>query len=185
MKGEILTTDRLILCVPQPEDRDHLIAFRTDINVMRCLGGFGQDFGSGTIQSTDEIIYQLSLAQKYFDDYGLGFFCAFEKESKQFMGQAGLFHVGFNVNQPDIELAYRLHQSFWGKGYATELAQALIHWGFTTRHLDRIIAACHPGNKRSMRVLEKTGMQYDGIVDFRGHHIPGYSITASQWGNKS
>jgi hypothetical protein len=77
---------------------------------MRCLGGFGQPFGSGVIQDIEEISYQLSLAQDYYDSYGLGFFCVLKKTLGDFIGQAGLFHWCFNTNQSTIELAYRLHK---------------------------------------------------------------------------
>ena len=60
----------------------------------------------------------------------LDFAAVFEKETGEFIGQAGLFHKGFYDEQPDIELAYRLHKKYWGHGYATELAKALIRWAF-------------------------------------------------------
>jgi RimJ/RimL family protein N-acetyltransferase len=172
----ILETKRLQLRVPQASDLPDLIALRTDIDVMSCIGGFGEDFGSGKIQPIEQIKLQLDLTQAYYDRYGLGFFCAFEKTSHQFVGQAGLFHVGFDTSQPKIELAYRLHKAYWGKGYATELVRALIDWGLNVKKLPSIMAAAHPGNQRSIRVLEKSGMTYDGIIDFRGHRLPGYSI---------
>ena len=184
MSIKILETKRLILQVPQLSDLDHLIALRTDPQVMRCLGGFGEPFGSGKIQDVKEIEYQLSLAQDYYDTYGLGFFCAFEKTTGDFIGQAGLFHVCFNTKQPDIELAYRLHKKHWGKGYATELALALIDWGLHQYKLPKIIAAVHPGNKRSIAVLEKSGMLLQGTIKHKGHNLPCYIITReAQQGN--
>ncbi len=72
MSIKILETQRLILQVPQLSDLDNLIALRTDPEVMQCLGGFGQPFGTGVIQEVDAIKHQLSLAQNYFDSYGLG-----------------------------------------------------------------------------------------------------------------
>ena len=176
MTIQILETERLILQVPQSSDLNDLIALRTDPEVMRCLGGFGQAFGTGVIQDIDEIKYQLSLAQDYFDTYGLGFFCAFEKATGNFVGQAGLFHLCFNTKQSDIELAYRLHKKYWARGYATELAIALIDWGLYTYKLPKIIAPVHPGNERSIRVLEKSGMACEGTICYKGHHIPFYSI---------
>jgi RimJ/RimL family protein N-acetyltransferase len=174
---KIVETERLILQVPQQCDLKHLIALRTDPAVMKCTGGLGQPFGSGVIQTISEIEQHLNLAQDYFDKYGLGFFCAFEKESGDFIGQAGLFHLMFNTNQPDIELAYRLHKKYWGRGYATELAVALIDWGFNTYKLSKIVAPVHPGNKRSQRVLEKSGMICHGTMDYKGHDVPCYSIS--------
>ena len=96
--------------------------------------------------------------------------------SGNFIGQAGLFHQTFNTQQENIELAYRFHRRFWGRGYATELAIALIDWGFNTRHLSKIIAPVHPGNERSIRVLEKSGMIFRGSIEHQGHIIPYYSI---------
>ncbi len=177
MTIQILETERLILQVPQLSDLDNLIALRTDPEVMRCIGGFGQAFGTGVIQDTDEIKHQLSLSQDYFDTYGLGFFCAFEKKTGEFIGQAGLFHHSFNTNQSTIELAYRLQKKHWGQGYATELAIALIDWGLYTYKLPKIISPVHPGNKRSIRVLEKSGMQCEGTICHKGHNIPCYSIS--------
>ena len=177
MPIKILETKRLLLQVPQLNDLDNLIGLRTDPDVMRCLGGFGQDFGTGVIQQVDEIKYQLSLAQDYFDTYGLGFFCAFEKESSDFIGQAGLFHLRYDTKQPNIELAYRLHKKYWGQGYATELAIALIKWGLYTYGLPKIIAPVHPGNERSIRVLQKSGMACNESICYKGHDIPCYSIT--------
>ena len=172
----ILETERLKVCVPQLSDLDNLISLRTNPEVMKCLGGFGQEFGTGVIQDKKEIKKQLDLTQGYFDKYGLGFFCVFEKETGDFIGQAGLFHLRFNTKQPYIELAYRLHKRYWGKGYATELAKALIKWGFEKHKLSKIIAPVHPGNERSIRVLKKAGMTYKKDICYKGHMIPCYVI---------
>ena len=82
----------------------------------------------------------------------------------------------FNTEQPDIELAYRLHKKYWGKGYAAELAIALIDWGFKVHKLSKIIAPVHPGNERSIRVLEKAGMKRCGMIHHKGVDIPCYVI---------
>jgi RimJ/RimL family protein N-acetyltransferase len=176
MSITILETKRLILKVPQLSDLENLIGLRTDPEVMRYWGGLGQEFGTGLIHKIDDITLQLNQAQDYFDTYGLGFFCAFEKKSGNFIGQAGLFHLSFNTKQSNIELGYRLHKKYWGRGYATELAIALIEWGLNTVKLAKIIAGVHPGNKRSQRVLEKAGMIRQGTVNQNGHDIPCYSI---------
>jgi RimJ/RimL family protein N-acetyltransferase len=60
------------------------------------------------------------------------------------------------------ELGYFLHPGFWGHGYATEVAQHLLQFGFITLRLQRIVATCDPRNIASVRVLEKVGMHYEG-----------------------
>ncbi len=48
-------------------------------------------------------------------------------------------------------------------GYATEAAQAMLHNGFSTMSLHRIIATCQPENVPSWRVMEKLGMRREGF----------------------
>jgi L-amino acid N-acyltransferase YncA len=49
----------------------------------------------------------------------------------------------------------------WGKGYATEIARALVRYGFEERKLKRVIATVDDDNKTSIRILEKVGMTLD------------------------
>jgi len=60
------------------------------------------------------------------------------------------------------ELGYWIGVPFWGNGYATEAAQAVVRYGFEELKLNRIYAAHFSGNDASGRVLQKLGMQYEG-----------------------
>ncbi|NVB83996.1 MAG: GNAT family N-acetyltransferase [Kofleriaceae bacterium] len=66
------------------------------------------------------------------------------------------------------ELGYWLGIDAWGKGYATEAADALVGHGFSQLRLSRIYAQVLEGNEASCRVLEKLGMTNEGI---RRRHI--------------
>jgi RimJ/RimL family protein N-acetyltransferase len=65
------------------------------------------------------------------------------------------------------ELGYWIGVPFWGKGYCTEAARAVIGYGFREWKLHRIFAMTFPDNAASRRVLEKAGMRYEGRL--RGH----------------
>ncbi len=52
----------------------------------------------------------------------------------------------------------------WGQGLATEAAQALVAFGLEQMQLARIEAVCLPENAASARVLQKAGMQYEGLL---------------------
>lgn len=67
------------------------------------------------------------------------------------------------------ELGYSLNQRYWGRGYATEAAQLLLELGFGTLDLHRLTATCAPQNTASRRVLEKAGLNYEGLL--RGHKL--------------
>lgn len=107
---------------------------RTDPNVMKYIG-------DGSIHTEEKIKdFLLNIAILTKKNTAQDFFAVFEKESDHFIGQAGLFHKGFYDKQPDIELAYRLHKQYWGKGYVTELAKVLIRWVFEHLHISKIVA---------------------------------------------
>ncbi len=170
MTTDFLKTKRLILKPLNPSHLEDLYKLRSDPDVMKYIGE------DGSIQTRAQVENFVRCGSGYYEKYGLDFFSVFEKESQEFVGQAGLFHVGFDTNQSDIELAYRLHTKYWNRGYATELAKALIEYGFNKLSLPKIIAAVRPENERSRRVLEKVGMSYIGIADFRGKPWPCYEI---------
>ena len=65
------------------------------------------------------------------------------------------------------ELGYWIGVPFWGTGFATEAATAVVEFGFETLRLNRIYAHHFTGNKASQRVLEKIGMSHEGR--FRQH----------------
>ena len=85
-----------------------------------------------------------------------------KKKTGNFIGDAGLIHEALNPKNSNIEVGYRLHQKYWNKGYATELATAFIAWGFNKFHLNQIVAFCKEGNVRSSHVMKKCGLTYDG-----------------------
>ena len=59
-------------------------------------------------------------------------------------------------------LGYWLGEPFWGRGYATEAAKAVIDFAFDILKLAEVNASALPENERSMRVLEKAGMVHIG-----------------------
>jgi RimJ/RimL family protein N-acetyltransferase len=60
------------------------------------------------------------------------------------------------------EILYVLNRPYWGRGYATEAARALLEVGFRELDLHRIYATCRPANVASWRVMEKLGMRREG-----------------------
>ncbi len=62
------------------------------------------------------------------------------------------------------KLGYALNRHYWGHGYVTEAARALLTFGFSTLNLHRIFATCSPDNSASEHVLQKLGMQKEGYL---------------------
>lgn len=75
------------------------------------------------------------------------------------IGGAGLRIDHLNQN---AELGYWLGVPYWGEGYATEAARAVIRHGFEHLRLHRIFASHFKENQASARILAKLGMQHEG-----------------------
>ncbi|MCG3142018.1 MAG: Spermidine N(1)-acetyltransferase [Anaerolineae bacterium] len=84
-------------------------------------------------------------------------------------------------------MGYEIDPKVWGNGYATEAAEALLQFGFTTLQLHRIWAEALAANENSIHVLEKLGMRQEGRLRekefFKGRFWDTviYGILAEEW----
>jgi len=62
------------------------------------------------------------------------------------------------------DIGYVLARDVWGQGFATEAGHALVAFGFQSLALHRIWATCDVENRASARILEKIGMQQEGLL---------------------
>jgi RimJ/RimL family protein N-acetyltransferase len=65
------------------------------------------------------------------------------------------------------EIGYWLGVPYWGRGYATEAARAVIDYGFAALGHDQLVAGARVSNPASRRVLEKCGFQWTGVGLYR------------------
>ena len=65
-------------------------------------------------------------------------------------------------NDWEADIGYELDPRQWGKGYATEAAQALVDYGFKELGLFRLSSWCIADNTPSVRVLERLGFRQEG-----------------------
>ena len=85
------------------------------------------------------------------------------RERGELIGCAG-FNAGEAANMPllehELELGYWIGKPYWGQGYATEAACALIDHGCADLGLSAIHASYYDGNAGSRAVLEKLGFGF-------------------------
>ena len=86
-----------------------------------------------------------------------------EIASGRVIGACDLSLIERNV----VDLGYMLGTPDWGKGFATEIALALIDAAFFDLRAERVISTVDVNNKASIRVLEKIGMRWEAV--FRKH----------------
>lgn len=150
MNRQYIETDRLILRATLMSDAEDIFEYASGENVGVNAGWKQHE----TLEETKQII------ETVFSDENV--FAVVLKESGKVIGTIGL------VADPKREydcvrmMGYALGESYWGKGYMTESAEALVEYGFETLDLVMISAYCYPHNDRSKRVLKKLGFEYEG-----------------------
>lgn len=148
-----------------PADADNLLALDGDPRVMRFLDPRPSRGRRSSPRSCP------GSWPNYHRYRGFGFWAAHTRNGG-FIGWFGLRPVtptaAAMVDWPDAPpgdiavacLGYRLRVSAWGRGYATEGAQALIRRAFSELGVSQIVATTMAVNSASRRVLEKAGLRY-------------------------
>ena len=123
--------------------------------------------------SLEETCQMVERAEAHFDRNGFGPWAAELRQSGEFIGYIGLLIPRFEAPfTPCVEIGWRLAAEHWGRGLATEGAQAAVRFAFDTLALHQIVSFTVPANLRSRRVMEKLGMTHDPRDDFDHPLLP-------------
>lgn len=79
----------------------------------------------------------------------------------------------------EIEIGYHICRDLWGKGLATEAAQACRNYGFSQLGFDKLISLINPANAASRRVAEKNEMKLLKEMEWRNKPTCIYSVERS------
>lgn len=156
-------TERLILRELMPADAEGMFDMNSDPDVHRYLG-------NKPVKSIEQSIAEIEFIRKQYVENGIGRWAVIEKTSGNFLGWSGLKLITETTNNHInyYDLGYRFSKRFWGKGYATETAIAVIHYGFTELKLNEIIGIADINNLGSIHVLEKVGLKRVSVFDYYG-----------------
>ncbi|MBP2471561.1 RimJ/RimL family protein N-acetyltransferase [Crossiella equi] len=173
--ADSLTTERLVLSAPRPEDLPEVIALHGDPEVMRFL----------------EAPQSPERAEELFRTWLLpperGFWTARLRDTGAFVGWFALEPAGADPGV--VELGYRLTRASWGRGYGTEGSVALVDKVFREHTVHTVTANTMAVNSGSRRVLEKTGLRHVRTFHLEwADPLPGtehgeveYRLTREQW----
>lgn len=96
-----------------------------------------------------------------FVNQGFGFWAIRFKNDQELIGFGGLRHFTEDGGvTSEVEILYGVAPEHWGKGVATEVAGAVLRYGFEECELAHIYAGADPPNAASFRVIEKLGMKF-------------------------
>ena len=82
------------------------------------------------------------------------------KETQELIGAISLI---LNLNHKKAEIGYWFGVPYWNNGYCTEATTEIIKYGFEQLGLNKIYACAVAENTGSWRVMEKAGMDYEGL----------------------
>lgn len=151
----ILQTQRLILRKIMPEDAADVFEYGSDPLVTRFVTW-------STHQSIDDSKNFIDfILEQYWNGYPSSWGIIL-KEKAKLIGTLGI--VAYEPVHARIEIGYVINRNYWGEGMTTEAVKAFIEYCFTDLGVNRVEAKCFPENIASARVMEKSGLTYEGLL---------------------
>jgi ribosomal-protein-alanine N-acetyltransferase len=148
-----LETDRLILRGMKVSDAADMFDYARRPQVTEYLLWTSH----GDIAHTRE--YLTYIGQRYrtgdFFDWAVVY-----RENGRMIGTCGF--TSFDYQADAAEIGYVLNPDFGGQGLATEAVRRVLDFGFGQMALHRIEARFMQGNDRSLRLMERVGMTFEG-----------------------
>lgn len=149
----ILETDSLILRHQVLEDLDDLWALYCDPEITKYI----PDAPRSREEAKEELEWHMHGHPRFPE---LGLWATIHKETGKFIGRCGLLPWTID-GQPEVEVAYTIAREYWGQGLGTEVARAILNYGFEKLYLTRLICVIEPENTASKKVAEKIGMKFE------------------------
>ena len=144
----ILETQRLRLREFVHEDVDALALILSDAETMRYYP---------TLFDRAGVEEWIARNRRRYAANGHGLWAMILRSTGELIGDCGVT-VQCVDGIDELELGYHLRRDHWGRGYATEAAQASRDWAFANRNAEYVISLIRPENAPSCRVAERNGM---------------------------
>jgi RimJ/RimL family protein N-acetyltransferase len=178
-----LETPRLRLRPLAASDEADLVALDSDPEVMRYVGS---PPGVTSPAETAERARRRIRESERGALAPLGFWRIEARREGTFRGVGALIRMPDTEDNRyrgavDVEVAYRLVRSAWGRGLATEAAGALVAHALGPLALPRVVAVTYPENVASQRVLDKLGFEARGFREYKGVRATYHVLTQEAW----
>lgn len=181
-----LKTERLILRPWRDADVEPFAALNADPVVM-------EHFPAPQTRAETEAV--MMRIREEMAEHGFSWFAVEVPGVARFIGFIGLWAPTFeapftSIQDPIVEVGWRLAKEHWGKGYATEGARACLRFGFENLGLKEIVSFTTTTNTPSQKVMQRLGMTHDPAGDFdhpalpKGHRLERhvlYRIRREDW----
>ena len=151
----LLNTERLILRKILPSDYKDMYEYSSKAEVTKFLLWSCHPSDDYTKQYIEYLQGRYKIGD--FFDWAIAI-----KDTGKMIGTCGF--TKFDYSNNSAEIGYVLNPSFWGNGYCTEAVKKIIEFGFETLKLNRIEARYIKENTMSRKVMERSGMLFEGTM---------------------
>lgn len=154
--------ERLILRQWQPSDKPGLCALNADPEVMRFFPA---------LLSEAESLAMFDQFHARITERGWGLWAV--EIGSEFAGITGIREPNFEAHfSPCVEIGWRFHKKFWGKGLAFEAANLAIRHGFEVLKLPQIVSFTAVVNLPSQNLMRRLGMTSNPVENFAHPKLP-------------
>ena len=155
----VIETERLRLRRLASDDAAFILRLLNEPSFIENIS----DKGARTLD--DAVSYILNGPVASYERFGFGLYLVELKETGASIGMCGLLK---RDTLDDADIGYAYLPEFWSKGYALEAATAVMHDARDRLGLKRVVAITSLDNQSSIRVLEKIGFRYEGLIKLPG-----------------
>ncbi len=154
MPKPVFSSTRLDFHPWRDVDPENLLRINADTEVMEHF--------PRTLSAKETLAF-IDRNNALFDAKGYCYFAAVERASNEVIGFVGAFDQNYeSPYTPCTDIGWRIDRAYWGQGYATEGAEALLNFLKENSTLNVVRSMAPVSNKASIAVMKKLGMQYLG-----------------------
>jgi [ribosomal protein S5]-alanine N-acetyltransferase len=166
--SKILETDRLILRELTTNDSPFIYELLNSPGWLQYIGN------RNICNDEDAKKYIINGPVKSYESNGYGLWLVSLKTDNSPIGLCGILKRDA-LDAPDIGFAFMA--DFMGKGYAVEITKAVLDFANHHLKLKTILGITVLNNTKSIKLLEKIGLNYVENIDFNGELLKLYKIT--------
>lgn len=151
----VLETERLALRQLSSADAEFILELLNEPSFIRNIGD------KGVRTRADAVKYIQNGPVASYERFGFGLYLVELKSSDVPIGICGLLK---RESLQDVDVGFAFLPKFWSKGYAVESAAAVMDHGRKVLGIGRMVAITAPDNYGSIKVLEKIGLKFEGVI---------------------
>ena len=177
MGDAVLLTERLELRPPAADDLPWIVEVMNTPAVMQYLGG--------EVRSADEVTESFAADCAAFDSGGHRRWTVWSRGDNCRVGRCGLFHVRTDAAPETLrgqnEIGWTLASDYWGRGYASEAARAVLRFAFDMLGYSVVYAQTSDSNAPSTRMMTRLGFARRAELDYLDPAYPPRDNPTTVW----